>query len=402
MFAQTTQSPITNEKSPGKNPSPLVQSVFALGGVILVTTAFAPFHERISSTTVALAYLLTVLFAATFVGRNPALLASVAATLCFNFFFLPPVFSLTISDAQNWTAFAAFLITSLVAGQLSNYARNRADEATRGKLEIERLYKESQAAFEQASQAEALRQSERLKSALLDAVTHDMRTPLTSIKAAITAIIDDDKTETREFRLDNEGRREFFQVIDEETDRLNRFIENMVELARVEAGALRLRRRWSGIDEIIGAALERAEKLLKNHRVALEIERDLPVAQVDAKALAEVVYTLLDNAAKYSPEATGIKISARRAANEAVEIAVTDEGRGVAPEMRERVFEKFFQISPDNNQDIAATGGLGLGLAVARGIIESHDGRIWIEAGANNRGTRVAFAVPTGDEENEK
>ncbi len=279
------------------------------------------------------------------------------------------------------------------------YARQQADEARRGQREIERLYQEMQAAFEQASHHEALRQSEKLKSALLDAVTHDLRTPLTSIKAAITAIIDDADVNGETFKLDHEGRREFFEVINEETDRLNRFIENMVELARVEAGALRLRRRWSDANEIIGAALTRAEKILKNHRIVLETERELPSVQVDARALAEVVYTLLDNAQKYSPADSSIKISARRARDETVEIAVTDQGAGVPSEMRERVFEKFFRVSPDNEDDIAATGGLGLGLAVARGIIESHNGRIWIEPGENDQGTRVAFVVPIGDEE---
>ena len=371
----------------------------ALSGIVLVTGVLAPFHAQLSSTTVALCYLLVILLTASFIGRNPAFLSSFVATLCFNFFFLPPVFTFTIADPHNWIALGAFLITSLVAGQLSLYAQNRHEEATRGKHEIERLYKELQVAFEQASHAEALRQSEKLKSALLDAVTHDMRTPLTSIKAAITTILDDDNAEGETFKLDPEGRREFFEVIDEETDRLNRFIENMVELARVEAGAMRLRRSWSGVDEIIEAALERAERLLKNHCVVIESERELPIVQVDARALAEVVFTLLDNAAKYSPAHTRIKILVCRAAGEMVEIAVTDEGCGVLPEMRDRVFEKFFQVSLDNEQDIAATGGLGLGLAVAHGIVESHGGRIWIEEGENGCGTRVAFVVPVGDEE---
>ena len=379
----------------------IVRWLLALGGIVLVTILLVPFQPIVNTITVAFAYLLIVLLTATFIGRNPALLASVAATLCFNYFFLPPIYSLTISDSQNWTALAAFLITSLVAGQLSMYARQQADEARRGQREIERLYQQMQAAFEQASHAEALRQSEKLKSALLDAVTHDLRTPLTSIKAAITTVLDDEKTDDETFKLDNESRLDFFEVINEETDRLNRFIENMVELARQEAGAMRLRLRWSSAEEIIGAALERAEKQLCERRVVLEIERELPLVQADAKALAEVLFTLLDNAAKYSSVNTEIKIAATRHDDETIKIAVADKGRGVAPEMREKVFEKFFRAEL-NSEDDAAANGLGLGLAVARGIIESHNGRIWIEASETNEnsgGTTVAFVVPVGDED---
>ena len=375
----------------------LLRYISAIGGIALATAVLAPFHAVISSTIVALSLILVILFIATFIGRNPALLASFAGALCFNFFFLPPLYTLHIADPINWIALGAFLITSLVAGELSAYARKRAEEAETKQHEIERLYEELQAAFEQASHAEALRQSEKLKSALLDAVTHDLRTPLTAIKAAITTLITDDPTEISEHGLDEEGRQEFFEVINEETDRLNNFIEGMVELARLEAGAINLRRNWSGVDEIISAALERAEKALTNHRIKLEVERELPSVRVDAKALAEVVYTVLDNAAKYSPKNSTIKITARRADAETVEFAVADEGRGISAEMRERVFDKFFRAGLDEKEK-QAVGGLGLGLAIARGIIESHGGRIWITEGENNRGTKVIFTVPIGDD----
>lgn len=379
---------------------PLWRYGAALGGVAVVTAILAPFQPIISSTIVALALILSVLLTATFIGRNPAFLASVAGALCFNFFFLPPLYTLTISEPINWIALAAFLITALVAGELSAFAQRRAAEAESRQREIERLYTELQAAFEQASHAEALRQSEKLKSALLDAVTHDLRTPLTSIKAAITTIINDSRLSDSASGLGEEGRQEFFEVINEETDRLNNFIEGMVELARLEAGAVNQRRLWSGIDEIIGAAIERAEKLLTHHCIKLEIERELPSVRVDARALAEVVYTLLDNAAKYSPPNSTVTIKVSRAEAGMLVIAVTDEGRGIAPEMRERVFEKFFRAALDEREkQIVSVGGLGLGLAIARGIVESHGGSIWVSEGANNRGTTVSFSVPVGDED---
>ena len=371
-----------------------VRYIAAVASIALTTAILEPFQARLNATTVALALLLVILFIATFIGRNPALLASAVAMLCFNYFFLPPVRTWTISEPQNLIAWAAFMITAITAGELSAYAKRRAEEAERNKQKIEKLYEELQTAFEKASQAEALRQSEQLKSALLDAVTHDIRTPLTSIKAAVTSLLDNEKGE--EFQLDAEGKKEFLEIINEETDRLNHFTEGMVELARQEANAVQLRRNWCSVDEIFSAALERAKDVCKAHRLQIVTEAELPTIRVDAKAIAQVVYTLLENAAKYSLAGTLIKITAQRAANDTVEIAVLDEGRGIPPEMRERVFEKFFRAGLDTK---SAAGGLGLGLAIARGIVESHAGKIWITVGENNRGSRVAFTVPIGDEE---
>ncbi|MCD9187945.1 MAG: DUF4118 domain-containing protein [Pyrinomonadaceae bacterium] len=359
---------------------------FAVSGIFVSAFMFENFQTRINSTTVALAFLLWILISATFLGRNPALLASLAAMLCFNFFFLPPVRTWTISDPQNLVAWGAFTVTAIIAGELSAYARRRALEAEKQKIEIERLYNELQDAFEKASRAEALKQSEKLKSSLLDAVTHDLRTPLTSIKASVTTLLDSEGGH-RTIELDTESRLEFLEIIDEETDRLNNFIEGMVELARVEAGSMRLRQTFSSIEEIISTALKRAENLLKNHRIRVELEKDLPLVSVDAKALAEVVYTLLDNASKYSPENSQITVKAV-VTGEQVQISVNDEGGGISPEIREKVFEKFFR------DEVNPVGGLGLGLAIAHGIIESHGGKIWIDTGENEKGAKIIFTVP--------
>jgi two-component system sensor histidine kinase KdpD len=137
-------------------------------GIAVVTAVLAPFHERLSSTTVALALLLIVLFAATGWGSRPALLAALLGVVCFNYFFLQPVYTFTIDDPQNWVALVAFLITAIVAGELSARAKRRAEEAEAGRREIERLYNEYKVAAERARQAEVFEQSERLKSALLD------------------------------------------------------------------------------------------------------------------------------------------------------------------------------------------------------------------------------------------
>ncbi|MEO6390856.1 MAG: DUF4118 domain-containing protein [Pyrinomonadaceae bacterium] len=371
--------------------------LLALVSVGVITLALEPFRSHINATTVALVMLLPVLIVAIFWGRGPAVLASLAGMLAFNFFFLPPVRTLTISEPQNWIALAVFFFTALTVGQLSARARERAAEAeTRGR-EVERLYQELQTAFERASHAEALRQSERLKSALLDAVTHDLRTPLTSIKASVTTLLErpvDDSSEP----IDAETRQELLEVIDEESDRLNRFIEGMVELARIEAGEMNLRRNWDSIEEIIAAAQARAARLTAGHRVEVQLEPELPAVRVDARAVTEVIYTLLDNARKYAAAGSVITITADRASGELVEIAVTDQGPGIPLAERERVFNKFFRVDDAADAGPNEPSGIGLGLAIARGIVEAHGGRIYAAEGPGGVGARVAFVLPTGDD----
>ncbi len=365
---------------------------------LAIVCLLAPFHQQLSSTTVALTMLLAVLLIATVWGSSPAYLASVLAMLCFNFFFLPPVGTFHIADFQNWIALLTFLITSLVVGRLSAQAKKRAAIAEAGRNEVERLYEELKSAFERASEAEALKRSEQLKTALLDAVTHDLRTPLTSIKMSVTTLLAERNSPTTPV-LDTDGDNELLEVINQETDRLNHFIEGMVELAKLEAGDLHLRRNWGAIDEIIETALTRAAPLLRRHRLSVQLEKDLPSARVDNNALAEVVYTLLDNAAKYSPPDSTILIAARQQPGGLIEITITDEGSGIPRDLRERVFEKFFRVKAVDKHD-TTSGGIGMGLAIARGIVEAHGGRIWIEDGPTGHGTKVVFTIPVGDKDN--
>jgi len=374
----------------------------AVAGTAFVTGVLKLFGAHVNTTTVALGLLLVVLFVATGWGSRPAILASLLGVLCFNFFYLPPVGRWTIDDPHNWVAFFAFLVTAVTAGQLSAHANRRAEEADAGRREIERLYKELQDAFEQASQAAALKQSERLKSALLDAVTHDLRTPLTSIKASVTTLLEDFRAQPRgpeSAALDEEGRGEMLEVIDEETDRLNRFVEGLVEMARIEAGEMHLRRRWGAVEEIVSAALERAAPLTRGHKVRVRMDEGLPSVRVDARAVAEVIFTLLDNAAKYAPSGTRVEVCAETTGDGRVRLSVEDEGPGVPPELRERVFDKFFRAMRDGDAGARQPGGTGMGLAIARGIVEAHGGRIWIEDAAGVRGCRVVVALPVGDEE---
>ena len=365
--------------------------------VAVLTGILLPMREHVNSTTEGFAFLLVVLSVAIIWGSGPALLASVLGMLCYNFFFLPPYYTFTIVDPQNWVALTAFFVTALAVGQLSARAKRRAEEAEAGRTENQRLYEELQGAFDRASEAEALRRSERLKSALLDAVTHDLRTPLTSIKASATLLLEDGESSQTETFSPAE-QKTMLKVISDDADRLDRFVESIVDLARIEAGDISLSRHWSSVEEMIEAALARTEPLMREHQLRILVEKELPVIRVDARAVAEVIYTLIDNATKYAPAATCITIKANRASGEMVQISVEDEGPGIQPHLRQRVFDKFFHTGA-NPAGSGRPEGIGMGLSIARGIVEAHGGLIWIEHGEGGKGAQVNFTVPVGDDE---
>ena len=376
--------------------------VVAVLGIVCATVLLLLLRERVNPTTVALALLLDVLFVATRWGMAPAFAAAAAGMLAFNFFFLPPYHTFTIADPENWVALAAFVITAVTAGQLSARAKRRAEEAEAGRREIERLYTQLREAFDRASRAEALRQSEQMKSALLDAVTHDLRTPLTSIKVSVTNLLGELRGAANgelPVAIGLEDRQELLEVIDEETDRLDRFVGNLVELARIEAGELQLRRRPTSIGEVVSRALDRADRYSRTHAIEATVADDLPPIHADGRALAEVVYTLVENAAKYSAPGTRIGVAARLAAQGQVQVTIDDEGRGIPEALRERVFDRFYRFVPDPESSFEPPTGTGLGLAIARGIVEAHGGRIRIDEGPGGRGTAVTVTLPAAAEE---
>ncbi len=371
-----------------------------LFGIAAATGLLKLFGARVNPTTAALVFLLVVLFVATAWGSRPAVFTSLLGVISFNFFFLPPFGTLRISDPDNWIAFIAFIITALTAGRLSARAERRAGEAEIARAEIERVYRELQETFERASEAKALKQSEQLKSALLDAVTHDLRTPLTSIKASVTTLLEEFETKVdseEPIRLEPDARKEMLVVINEEADRLNHFIEDLMELAQLKAGEMQLRKHWGSVEEIVTAALTRAAPRTREHKVEIVLDDELPSVRVDERAVAEVLYTLLENAAKYSPRGSAIRVTATTGDNGTVNVSVEDEGPGIPVDLRERVFDKFFRAMQAGNTN--QPSGTGMGLAIARGITEAHEGRIWIESAGDGHGACVVFTLPIGDED---
>jgi two-component system sensor histidine kinase KdpD len=360
-----------------------------IGGVGIVALLSWPFYPHIRPLTAAMGALVVVLMVSLKWGTGPALMASILSAAYVNFYYVPPVMKLQfrlIQDDSSMVALIAYLVTSILVGQLSGRAQLKAQE-------VQRLYNELRAAIDHASQLEAIKQSERLKSALLDTVTHDLRTPLTSIKAAATALRD-----LRNVREPGpraaEREDQMLRIIVNQSDRLNHFIQGMIELAKIEASGGEPVRdsRIVLMDEIIAAALSRADEALRFHRVSVQCEEDL-IINTRPQAIAQVLFSLLENAALYSPGGTEIGVVARKTADETIEVSVEDRGPGIPEHLKMRIFEKFFRHE-QNGKGGNPPVGLGLGLAIACGIIEAHGGRIWVEdRAAGEQGSRFIFAV---------
>lgn len=342
--------------------------------------------------------LLDVVVVARVGGFMPALSAAILGAGAYSYFFLPPE-GFWIEKPEDWVGFVTFLGTAIIVGELASRAERRAAEADTSRREIERLYRELQAAFERTSEAEAARRSEALKAALLDALRHNLRTPLTAIKAGVTALIGAGRL--RDSQLPPEDQLELLHVINEESDRLNRFIEGL-STADPSEPSLPAAVRAVHLDEIVRASLIRADTLIRDHRMRVDFPASLPCVAVDAAAMSEVIYILIDNASKYAPDGTTISVTADASTERLVRLSVRDEGPGIPDELRERVFEKFFRI-PSRDPDDGRRGGAGLGLSIARRLVEAQAGRIWIVPGSRNgpRGTEVVLELPIAVEATE-
>jgi two-component system sensor histidine kinase KdpD len=332
--------------------------------------------------------LLVVLVIARSWGLGPALVAAVSASIGYSYHFLPMA---GVDDEALRLGFFTFTASAGIVAWLAAQAERRRREALAGRREIERLYQELQSAFDRASEVEADRRNEQLKAALLDALTHNLRTPLTAIKAAVTALIG---TGGRAgwAGLSGESRRELLQVIDEESDRLNRFVEGLSAAER-HNGEHPARHHGVAVEDVIGAGVARARTVTARHRVRVDVPDTLPAVAVDPAAVAEVIYMLLDNASKYAPENTEIRVAAVRLDAMHVTIEVADEGPGVPPALRERVFEKFYRV-PGREPIDPQRAGIGLGLSIARRLVEAQGGRMWIQAAHPSGGTAVMMTLP--------
>ena len=469
----------------------------ATAGAVAVTVFAYHMVIRVNPTTVALTFLIGVLVVSANWGLQPAVFMALVATVAFNYYFLPPVGTLTIADPQNWVALFAFLVTAIIASQLAERARREAQRANERRGEAERLYKFSQqllasdnvvellnaipqyiveslgvkaaaialpnrpdvyrsssaihdlelhdlqlvclrgepmrgeartdpekravimplrmgvrvvgsvgvtgallsretleamssliaiaieraGAIEKLGRAEASRESEQLRSALLDSVTHEFRTPLTAIKASATSLLSS-------AGLDAAQRLELLTVINEESDRLNRLVGEAAEMAQLDANQFELQWGAHPIQEAVQAALEKAKPALGRHPVEVRLPRDLPPARMDQGRITEVVTQLLENAAKYSPPESPIHV-AGEVRNQMVMTSVADRGPGIDDFEQSLIFEKFYR----GRDQRPRVQGTGMGLAIAKAIVEAHGGKIGVTSQPGH-GSVFYFTLP--------
>ena len=475
--------------------------------VVAATGLSSLVSPEITPTNLVIIYLFSVVLAAVYLGRGPAILTSILGVAAFDYFFVPPHLTFVVSNAEYLLTFIGLLAVSLVISQLTSMVRGQTEAAQRSEIETVELYElgrdltvatdpESVAkaaiahvgqtfsrevaiflpednharlfaaspglsisdsdltvagwalehgevagrgtatlpdvsmryqplkttrgvvgvlgvkpldpsrhltrdqlrtldafanqiglAFErarlaeQAHQAEILEVTDKLQNALLNSISHDLRTPLVSIKGALSSLADGN------IQLDENARRSLIETAGEETDRLNRLVSNLLDMTRLESGAMRIKKEATDIQDLIGAALEDMGTRLENRPIRINIPEDLPIIELDFVLIERVLVNLLDNALKYSPENSLIEINAHRA-GAFLEIDVCDRGTGIPPEDLNRIFDKFYRVQrPDN------VSGTGLGLSISKGILQAHGGFISAE-NRSDGGTMVTISVP--------
>ena len=469
-----------------------VRSLLALVIVAGISLFFREALPRVNQTTVALSFLLAILAVSAVWGMTVSVLMSLAAILSFNFFFLPPVGTLTVADPQNWVALLAFLVTSTVGSRLSSRIRQEADIANRRRREIEHLYTFSQKllgegnviqlmnaipnhivdsfetgaaslfladkqkyyrsgygtlqleeeqlrlayereepyvdaargfcygpvrlgmksigsfgisgapltrqtleavgtllgiaiertrAVEQLSRTEADRQSERLKSALLDSITHNFRTPLTSIKASVTALLSTRPPQGSQ-------QQELLEIMNEECDRLNKLVEDASEMSRLEAGEIELEFHAVPVQELIDTALANCKTSLVERNISIQVPAGIPLVRADLTRAKEVLVHLLENANLYSEKDQPIVVSAENNGN-FVLFSVADHGPGIETMEQGLIFDKFYRGKGQRS----VIQGTGMGLPISKAIVEAHGGTISVTSQLHH-GSVFTFTLP--------
>jgi K+-sensing histidine kinase KdpD len=328
-----------------------VVAVTAVTGAVFGLDRVAPVLS------LAVLYLFAVLPVAVFYGLAWAIAVSIASMLAFNFFFLPPLHTLALTDSGNWVALAVFVFTSVVVSELATRARRRAFVA---------------------AEADELRRSDAAKTAVLRAVSHDLRSPLTAIRVAAGGL------ESGALDLDEDDRASLLETIRLETARLERLVANLLDLSRLEAGAAPAHRELWPVDELISRALEALGP--EAGRVTVALDGEAPLVNVDATQLERVLVNVLENALRFSSPADPVELVVGSTGDD-VRVMIADRGPGLDPEGLERIFEPF-------EHGRAGGEGSGLGLAIARGFAEANGCRLWADP-REGSGASFTLALPS-------
>ena len=306
-----------------------------------------------------------------------------ASAAAFNFFHIPPTGNLDVANGENWVALAVFLTAAAIVSSLAEQSRARQREAEQRRGEASRAMQATTALLLdrerlQAAtiETEALRRSDEVKTALLRAVSHDLRSPLTAILAAGEALSSE--------KIEDGDRRALAEAVTAEAARLSRLVDKLLDLSRLEGGHAQPRPDWCSIEEVVAAAVEDLGE--RGALVRVSLERDLPFVRADAAQLERAIANLLDNAVRFSAGEQALVRA--RALGDRLAIRVVDRGPGIPSGDVERIFEPFYQGAEDRPHE-----GSGLGLAIVRGLVEVNGGRVWAES-TPGQGTTFVVEMP--------
>ena len=346
--------------SPARSFAPIREYAIALLGVAALTVACWLLTPLTGYASISLIYLLGVLLAGMVLSRGPVLLVAALSALAWNFLFIPPLFTLHIAKLEDALTFATYFIVAITVGGLTAQLKTR-----------EHL----------AAQVQLAADSERLRKTLLDCVSHELKTPLAAIGAASQELL----------RLapnpqDPQMLQQLASEIRDGSHRLNRVVNNLLDMNRLESGVIRPKREWCEVRELLQSAVEIETESIGGRNVRFDVPEKIPLALLDHALIEQAVAKLLANAASYTPGRLPIEMAAEFR-GERLLISVSDRGPGLPVGAVERVFEKFYR------GDGRKAGGLGLGLSIARGFVEAHGGTLAAE-NRDGGGARFIITLP--------
>jgi two-component system, OmpR family, sensor histidine kinase KdpD len=397
---------------------PIVGTIVVLAAATGIVYALRPVAPTLS---LGVVYTPAVLIVAALYGMAYGIGAAIASMLAFNFFFLAPVHTLTLADGRNWAALAVYVVSAVIASQLAAQARRRAAEAgqreresalladtaaellhrdasvdeirARSDIVLEGADERARTRFEaalaallevaeereqleeQAREAEALRRSDAVKTTIIQSVSHDFRTPLATMTAALGGL------SSTEVELSSEDRAELFEALGSELARLTRLVENLLDLSRLQADAAVPHTELWDVGDLVMLAVDEVGR----GSVEVHVGEDLPAARVDATQVQRALVNLIENALKFSPAGAPVSVSARES-DGGLTIEVDDRGEGIRPDEAESLLEPF-------SRGRAAGQGAGLGLAIARGFAVANGGSLTLAA-REGGGTRASLTLP--------
>lgn len=320
-------------------------------GLVLIMTLFGELvKRRLEPANIVMFYLLAVVIVAIRWGQGPAIATSILSVILFDFFLVPPYLTLSVEHVQYVFTFAGLLIVGLVISTLASKTR-------------EHLIR---------------RQTEKLQAALLSSISHDLKTPLASITGALTSLLSNNPN------LDDTARKGLLETAHEESERLNRLVGNLLDMTKMEAGALRISRKLCELRDVLGSSIEQLKEEIGPRKIRMDIPGDYPEVRIDFSFMMKVFMNLIDNALKYSPKDAPIDIKAVFGRDK-IKIEIKDRGCGIPESDLKRIFEKFYRV--ERSQHVTGTG---LGLSICKGIVEAHGGEI---TARNNPDKGATFTI---------